>query len=143
LVFSRALVFAVGLATNAVGDEAGVGVLSQSGGLGADILRRGQTRGLRFNSLVTLGNSADLGAAELLRPMLDDPDIQVIGLYLVLYSTARFVIEFFREHEQSLVGPFSLTQWIALGLLLLGILILARGGARNMLRENETAGARA
>ncbi len=51
---------------------------------------------------------------------------QVIGLYLVLYSTARFIIEFYREHEQSLVGPFSLTQWIALGLLALGIGILIR-----------------
>ncbi len=51
---------------------------------------------------------------------------QVIGLYLVLYSGARFIIEFFREHEQSLVGPFSLTQWIALGLLALGVGILLR-----------------
>jgi phosphatidylglycerol:prolipoprotein diacylglycerol transferase len=50
----------------------------------------------------------------------------VIGLYLVLYSTARFIIEFFREHEQALVGPFSLTQWIALGLLLLGGVLLLR-----------------
>ncbi len=52
---------------------------------------------------------------------------QIIGLYLVLYSTARFIIEFFREHEQPLVGPFSLTQWIALGLLATGIGILLRG----------------
>lgn len=51
---------------------------------------------------------------------------QIIGLYLVLYSTARFIIEFFREHEQALVGPFSLTQWIALALLLLGIVVLLR-----------------
>lgn len=50
----------------------------------------------------------------------------IIGLYLVLYSTARFIIEFFREHEQSLVGPFSLTQWIALALLLLGVVFLLR-----------------
>jgi phosphatidylglycerol:prolipoprotein diacylglycerol transferase len=49
---------------------------------------------------------------------------QVIGWYLVLYSTARFIVEFFRVHEQSLVGPFSLTQWIALGLLALGVGIL-------------------
>jgi phosphatidylglycerol---prolipoprotein diacylglyceryl transferase len=53
---------------------------------------------------------------------------QVIGWYLVLYSTARFIIEFFRVHEQALVGPFSLTQWIALGLLLLGAVILAAPG---------------
>ncbi len=51
----------------------------------------------------------------------------IIGLYLVLYSTARFIIEFFRVHEQSLVGPFSLTQWIALALLALGAGILLRG----------------
>src|ERR1700761_3060315 len=51
----------------------------------------------------------------------------IIGLYLVLYSTARFIIEFFRVHEQSLVGPFSITQWIALALLVLGAGILLRG----------------
>lgn len=50
----------------------------------------------------------------------------IIGGYLVLYSTARFIIEFFRVHEQSLVGPFSLTQWIALALLALGIAMLLR-----------------
>jgi phosphatidylglycerol:prolipoprotein diacylglycerol transferase len=49
---------------------------------------------------------------------------QVIGWYLVLYSTVRFFVEFFRVHEQSLVGPFSLTQWISLGLLALGAGIL-------------------
>lgn len=53
---------------------------------------------------------------------------QVIGWYLVFYSTARFIIEFYRVHEQSLVGPFSLTQWIALGLLILGAAILAVPG---------------
>ncbi len=50
----------------------------------------------------------------------------VIGLYLVLYSAIRFVVEFFRVHEQALVGPFSLTQWIALALLVLGAVFLMR-----------------
>jgi len=48
------------------------------------------------------------------------------ALYLILYSIARFSIEFFREHEQPLVGPFSLTQWIALGLLATGTIMLLR-----------------
>jgi prolipoprotein diacylglyceryltransferase len=48
----------------------------------------------------------------------------VIGWYLVLYSSVRFAVEFFRVHEQSLVGPFSLTQWISLALLALGVGIL-------------------
>jgi phosphatidylglycerol:prolipoprotein diacylglycerol transferase len=50
----------------------------------------------------------------------------VIGLYLVLYSTARFIIEFFRVHEQPLVGGLSITQWIALLLLVIGVGILLR-----------------
>jgi phosphatidylglycerol:prolipoprotein diacylglycerol transferase len=51
---------------------------------------------------------------------------QIFGLYLVLYSTARFIVEFFRNHEQSLVAGLSLTQWISLGLLALGSAILFR-----------------
>lgn len=68
---------------------------------------------------------------------------QVIGLYMVLYSIARFLIEFFREHEQSLVGPFSLTQWIALALLLVGIGILLRGRQTSIVRERKPEGVRA
>jgi phosphatidylglycerol:prolipoprotein diacylglycerol transferase len=46
-----------------------------------------------------------------------------IGLYLMLYSTARFVVEFFRYHEQgNLWGtPLDASQWISLGLCGLGI----------------------
>ena len=68
---------------------------------------------------------------------------QIIGLYLLLYSVARFVIEFFREHEQSLLGPFSLTQWIALGLLFLGIGILLRSRSSAALSHRRPASARA
>lgn len=57
---------------------------------------------------------------------------QVIGSYLVLYSTVRFIIEFFREHEQSLFGPFSITQWIATGLLVLGVAILLQTRRRTL-----------
>jgi phosphatidylglycerol---prolipoprotein diacylglyceryl transferase len=63
---------------------------------------------------------------------------EVIGLYLVLYSTARFIIEFFRVHEQSLVGRFSLTQWIALGLLAVGAGILLRGRQAAVLPQKTT-----
>lgn len=68
---------------------------------------------------------------------------QVIGLYLVLYSTARFIIEFFREHEQALVGPFSLTQWIALALLGLGAILLLRGRVSQPAVQPSTSSLRA
>lgn len=51
-----------------------------------------------------------------------------LGLYLILYSAARFVIEFFREPEQAFPfgGPLSPAQWIAMGTLVLGVWLYAR-----------------
>lgn len=53
---------------------------------------------------------------------------QIIGLYLVVSSVARFLIEFTRNHEQALPFglPLSITQWIAIGLAAVGALLLAR-----------------
>jgi phosphatidylglycerol:prolipoprotein diacylglycerol transferase len=52
----------------------------------------------------------------------------IIGLYLLLYSTVRFLVEFVRAHDKANfhVGPFVLEQWIALGLFALGWFLLAR-----------------
>jgi len=49
---------------------------------------------------------------------------EILGWYLVLYSVARFLIEFFRNHEQATHLGLSLTQWISLGTLALGIWLL-------------------
>jgi phosphatidylglycerol---prolipoprotein diacylglyceryl transferase len=47
----------------------------------------------------------------------------VFAQYLVLYSAVRFVLEFFRFHDQPFpLGSFTWTQWIALGLLVAGLL---------------------
>jgi phosphatidylglycerol:prolipoprotein diacylglycerol transferase len=55
----------------------------------------------------------------------------IIGLYLVLYSSARFLIEFVREHDQPnpFDGPFSSAQWIALATFAAGAWLLARKAA--------------
>jgi phosphatidylglycerol---prolipoprotein diacylglyceryl transferase len=46
----------------------------------------------------------------------------IISLYLMLYSTARFVIEFFRFHEQGNLwgGPLDTSQWLSILLFLAG-----------------------
>ncbi len=49
---------------------------------------------------------------------------EIMGLYLILYSVARFSIEFVRFHEQATELGLSLTQWIAMATLLLGIWLL-------------------
>lgn len=59
-----------------------VGVVAQSGGLGADILRQGQARGVRIGKLVTIGNAVDLTAEDFVEYFCDDPETTVIGLYL-------------------------------------------------------------
>jgi phosphatidylglycerol:prolipoprotein diacylglycerol transferase len=51
-------------------------------------------------------------------------DGSIVAWYLILYSVVRFLIAFVRNHEQSLVGGLSLTQWISLATLLAGALLL-------------------
>ena len=50
----------------------------------------------------------------------------IFGLYLILYSSVRFMVEFIRNHEQGLYVGLSLTQWISLGTLALGIWLCSR-----------------
>src|SRR5690625_2314812 len=59
-----------------------VSIVSQSGGLAVDILRHGEARGVTFNNVISIGNSADITPAELTRYLLEDPETKVIGLYL-------------------------------------------------------------
>jgi acetate---CoA ligase (ADP-forming) len=75
----------------------GIGVLSQSGGLSIDILRRGQVRGLSFSALVTLGNSADVDVCDLLEYMLADSETRVIGIYLEDVGNGRRFFTLLRD----------------------------------------------
>lgn len=54
----------------------------------------------------------------------------VIGLYLVLYPGVRFLVEFVRAHDamNPHFGPLVLEQWIALGLVALGVWLMTRRG---------------
>ena len=73
-----------------------VGVVSQSGGLGTDIIRRGLTRGLKFSGLVTVGNCADIGSNDLLEFYLADTLTRVIGLYIETAGSGRRLFEILR-----------------------------------------------
>jgi phosphatidylglycerol---prolipoprotein diacylglyceryl transferase len=47
----------------------------------------------------------------------------IISLYMMLYGTTRFLVEFVRNHEQGNLwgGPFDTSQWISLALVALAI----------------------
>ncbi len=76
-----------------------VGVVSQSGGLGTDIIRRGMSRGLKFSGLVTVGNCADLGVNDMLEYYLADPQTKVIGLYVETAQDGRRLFELLRAAQ--------------------------------------------
>lgn len=77
--------------------EAGpVGIISQSGGLGTDIIRRGLGRGLSFSGLVTVGNCADIGPSDLLEFYLADAQTRVIGMYIETAKDGRRLFEILR-----------------------------------------------
>jgi acyl-CoA synthetase (NDP forming) len=74
-----------------------VGVVTQSGGLGTDIIKRGQWRGLRFSGFVTAGNCADVSPADLLEFYLEDSQTSVIGFYLEDIGDGRRFFELLRN----------------------------------------------
>ncbi|MEO1328753.1 MAG: acetate--CoA ligase family protein [Pseudomonadota bacterium] len=74
-----------------------IGVISQSGGLSTDIIKRGQWRGVRFSGVVTIGNSADVAPHDLLAYYLDDPQTKAIGLYLEDIKDGRAFFDLLRS----------------------------------------------
>ena len=75
-----------------------VGVISQSGGLGTDIVTRGDRRGIRFSGLVTIGNGADLGANDMLEFYLADPLTKVVGMYVEGVADGRRFFDVLRRN---------------------------------------------
>jgi len=73
-----------------------VGVISQSGGLGTDIIRRGLSRGVKFSGLVTVGNCADVTPSDLLEFYLADDQTKVIGFYIETAKDGRHLFEMLR-----------------------------------------------
>jgi acyl-CoA synthetase (NDP forming) len=59
-----------------------ISLLSQSGSMLGALLSRGQSRGLGFAKMISVGNEADLGIGELGELLIDDPDTHAILLFL-------------------------------------------------------------
>jgi len=63
-------------------EPGGVAIVSQSGGLGGDIVRMGASRGLRYSCVVTVGNAIDVTAGEVLERLAERDDTEVVGVYV-------------------------------------------------------------
>lgn len=58
-----------------------VGVIAQSGGIGFALFNRGKAAGLGFSYVLSTGNEADLGMADFLDYMVEDPHTQAVLLF--------------------------------------------------------------
>jgi len=67
--------------------ERGVGILAQSSNIAINMTM--QKRGLPIGQLITLGNQAQTGLADLLEAQINDPRITAIGLYLEGFGDIR------------------------------------------------------
>lgn len=67
-------------------------------------------------------------------------DGQVGGLYLILYSIGRFILEYFRgDLLRGSVGTFSTSQFISIFTLIAGIVIFIMAGKKKVVVEEEKA----
>jgi acyl-CoA synthetase (NDP forming) len=71
-----------------------VAYLAQSGGMSIDFAHAGKWMGIRFSKMVSFGNGADLRETDLLRYFRNDPETQVISMYI---EGIRDGDAFFRE----------------------------------------------
>jgi len=59
-----------------------IGLISQSGTILGTLLSRGAARGIGFSRMLSVGNEADIGVGELVDVLVDDPETDVILLFL-------------------------------------------------------------
>ncbi len=59
-----------------------IGLVSQSGSMIGSLVSRGEARGIAFSTLVSIGNECDLTVGEVASMLVDDPDTDVILLFL-------------------------------------------------------------
>jgi acyl-CoA synthetase (NDP forming) len=59
-----------------------ISVISQSGSMLGSLLTRAVARGVGFSKMVSIGNESDLGVGELVSILADDPETEVVLLFL-------------------------------------------------------------
>ncbi len=65
-----------------VGESSGIGVISQSGGIGLELLEMFHADHQHLGKWVSIGNASCTGVPEILAHMGDDPKIKIIAIYL-------------------------------------------------------------
>ena len=81
----------------------GISVLSQSGGVMMSILNTLTSEGLGVAKLVSMGNKLDIDENDLLEYLLDDPETQIICIYLEGISDGRRLMALARRTDKPIL----------------------------------------
>ncbi|MFH1330941.1 MAG: acetate--CoA ligase family protein [Actinomycetota bacterium] len=81
----------------------GISVLSQSGGVMLSILNTLTSEGLGVAKLASMGNKLDVDESDLLEYLIDDPETQIICMYLEGISDGRRLMELARRTDKPIL----------------------------------------
>lgn len=70
-----------------------VALMSQSGGVAGAIGYESRTRNIGFSKIISLGNRCNTDFAEMLEYLMDDPDTEVIAMYMEGIDEPRLLLE--------------------------------------------------
>ena len=80
-----------------------ISLISQSGGVGISILNVLVSEGLGLAKLVSVGNKLDLDENDLLEFLIDDPETEIICMYLEGISDGRRLVELARRSTKPIL----------------------------------------
>ena len=85
-----------------------IGFSSQSGALGLALLEAAVTRGLGLSAFVSIGNKADVSSNDLLEYWEEDPNTDVVLLYLESFGNPRKFVRMARAcgHRKPVLAVF-------------------------------------
>lgn len=79
--------------------EGGIGFVSQSGALGAAVLKTVQQNDIGLSQFISIGNKADISGNVILDYWKDNPNIKVITVYLESFGNPKKFMEITRENH--------------------------------------------
>ena len=94
---SSKLAFFPGLST----EEGNIAFISQSGGHAEELARQASKWGLTFSKIVSYGNGSDLDSTDFLEYLGDDPDTEIVAIYLEGVKDGQRFIRTLRHVAQS------------------------------------------
>lgn len=86
--------------SDATNEPGHIGVISQSGSFAQAFVYAGRTRNVKISKMVSYGNAVDLDCPDYLEYMADDPDTNMIALYIEGISDGRRLLQALRYAAQ-------------------------------------------